>query len=182
MEKFFIGIDLSFSGTGVVILDSDGKIFKQFLFETKHDEEDIYDIEKRMIEIKDKISNVLEDDYDKIVVAYIENISFGSQGRGADQLAALNYFIRIFLYEKQINFYMIAPTSLKKYVTGKGQCKKNLMLKEVYKRWGEDFDDDNIADSYSLARMAVDDFNRNDGDWVTLKVVKKKKKGKKIKK
>jgi hypothetical protein len=34
------------------------------------------------------------------------------------------------------------------------------MLKEVYKKWGEDFDDDNICDSYALARLAQFNYNK----------------------
>ena len=31
--------------------------------------------------------------------------------------------------------------------------KKNLILKEVYKNFGKDFSDDNVADSFSLALL-----------------------------
>lgn len=48
----------------------------------------------------------------------------------------------------------IPPTSLKKYVTGKGTgVQKNQMLLQVYKKWSVEFDDDNAADSYGIARL-----------------------------
>jgi hypothetical protein len=48
----------------------------------------------------------------------------------------------------------IPPTSLKKYVTGKGTgIQKNQMLLQVYKKWSVEFDDDNAADSYGIARL-----------------------------
>ena len=65
---------------------------------------------------------------------------------------------RIFLCKKNINYKVITPGTLKKFVTGKGQCKKDLILLKVYKKWGEEFDDNNLADAYSLARMAIEDF------------------------
>jgi crossover junction endodeoxyribonuclease RuvC len=43
---------------------------------------------------------------------------------------------------------------LKKYATGKGTSKKQEMLLQMYKRWGVEFNDDNAADSYALARLA----------------------------
>lgn len=49
---------------------------------------------------------------------------------------------------------IVAPQQLKKFVTGKGNTKKEMMPKEVFKRWGEDFNDVNLAEAYGLARMA----------------------------
>jgi Holliday junction resolvasome RuvABC endonuclease subunit len=48
----------------------------------------------------------------------------------------------------------IPPMTLKKYATGKGTAKKQEMLLQMYKRWGVEFNDDNAADSYALARLA----------------------------
>lgn len=49
----------------------------------------------------------------------------------------------------------IAPMSVKKFATGKGTAKKQEMLMQIYKRWGIEFNDDNAADAYSLARIAT---------------------------
>lgn len=48
----------------------------------------------------------------------------------------------------------IPPMTLKKYAAGKGTAKKQEMLMQIYKRWGIEFNDDNAADSYALARLA----------------------------
>jgi hypothetical protein len=48
---------------------------------------------------------------------------------------------------------IIPPTSLKKFVTGKGNAKKSEMLLGVFKRWGESFADDNQADSFALEKF-----------------------------
>lgn len=49
---------------------------------------------------------------------------------------------------------IVPPTSLKKYVTGKGQgVSKSQILLNVYKKWGVEFTDDNAADSYGLAHI-----------------------------
>jgi crossover junction endodeoxyribonuclease RuvC len=49
---------------------------------------------------------------------------------------------------------LVAPQQLKKFATGNGNTKKDLITKEVLKRWGVDFDDTNIAEAYVLARVA----------------------------
>lgn len=49
----------------------------------------------------------------------------------------------------------IPPMTLKKYATGKGTAKKQEMLMQIYKRWGIEFNDDNAADSYALAKLAA---------------------------
>ena len=48
----------------------------------------------------------------------------------------------------------IPPMTLKKYASGKGNAKKQEMLLQIYKRWGVEFNDDNAADAYALARLA----------------------------
>jgi crossover junction endodeoxyribonuclease RuvC len=50
---------------------------------------------------------------------------------------------------------MVPPMTLKKYAAGKGNAKKQEMLLQIYKRWGIEFNDDNAADSYALARLAA---------------------------
>jgi Holliday junction resolvasome RuvABC endonuclease subunit len=47
----------------------------------------------------------------------------------------------------------VPPMTLKKYAAGKGNAKKQEMLLQIYKRWNVEFNDDNAADSYALARL-----------------------------
>jgi Holliday junction resolvasome RuvABC endonuclease subunit len=58
----------------------------------------------------------------------------------------------------------IPPMTLKKYATGKGTAKKQEMLLQIYKRWGVEFNDDNAADAYALARLAADAYNGVEGE------------------
>jgi len=50
----------------------------------------------------------------------------------------------------------VPPMTLKKYASGKGNAKKQEMLLQIYKRWGMEFNDDNAADAYGLARIAAE--------------------------
>ena len=123
---------------------------KQEIIKTKPDKE----IEERLIYIREQlkfIPNIF-----KLNRVYIEALSFGSVGKN-DVLAAVHYIVRCFLYENKVTFKIIQPTKLKKFV-GKGNFKKNQMLLKVYKRWGVEFESDDLADAYSLARYALSDF------------------------
>lgn len=49
---------------------------------------------------------------------------------------------------------IVAPFSLKKFITGKASASKNVIIKDVLRKWGRDLDDDNAADAYGLAQIA----------------------------
>jgi len=49
---------------------------------------------------------------------------------------------------------LVAPQQLKKFVAGNGNARKDMIPKEVLKRWSVDFDDPNLAEAYVLARIA----------------------------
>lgn len=48
----------------------------------------------------------------------------------------------------------VPPATLKKFATGKGNARKPEVIVSVYKKWGQELIDDNLADAYVLARMA----------------------------
>lgn len=149
---FFVGIDLSLTNTGLIILNEKSEIIKQELISTKSSDE----IEKRLLEIEEKLAfipNIV-----RLQNVYIEGLSYGSTGHSILELGALHYIIRIFLYKKNTNYKIIQPGTLKKFITGKGNAKKNLMLMKVFKRWGVEFNDDNLCDAFSLAKMALDEY------------------------
>ena len=89
----------------------------------------------------------------------MEGYAFGSQM--ANMLGELGGMVKLTIHDRyKIQPLVVPPTSLKKFVTGKGTgVKKNQMLLSVYKKWGVEFDDDNAADSYALARIAAGHFS-----------------------
>ena len=140
MSKHFIGIDLSLNGTAIVVIDEKAKIITQLRFKTKPTDL----IEDRLLFISGKILEVLRNDQN-IERLYIEGLSFSSSGQSTMELAGLHYVARCFIFQLNGLIYkMISPPSLKKFVSGVGNCKKNLMLLYAFKKFGETFDDDNI--------------------------------------
>ena len=49
----------------------------------------------------------------------------------------------------------MTPSQLKKFVTGKGNSEKSMVIKEVYKRFGIDTNDDNTADAVVLGHIGL---------------------------
>jgi Holliday junction resolvasome RuvABC endonuclease subunit len=62
---------------------------------------------------------------------------------------------------------IVPPTSLKKFVSGSGGAKKNTMLLHVYRKWGQEFSDDNQADAFALEMfgLAYIDIGRGTGGY-----------------
>ena len=83
----------------------------------------------------------------------IEGFAFSMKGRAVYQLAGLQYLVRHLLFKKTIPFKLVTPNQAKKFLTGKHNCDKNLVLKEVLKRYQLDLDDDNIADAVNMNKI-----------------------------
>lgn len=83
-------------------------------------------------------------------LVFIEHYAFGARGTAMISLGELGGVIRLGLHDWGIPYIEIPPTQAKKFVTGKGNVNKNIVLKEMLKRFGEDLDDDNIADATGL--------------------------------
>lgn len=150
-EPLFVGLDPSINGTGLIILDEDATIIEQKLFSVKDDlfEKSLIKYEK---EIK-FIPNIIN-----LQSIYLEGPAYQAAGQSILQMGALHFITRLFLFKKGKNYKVIAPGTLKKFVTGKGNSKKELMLLKTYKKWGVEFEDHNLCDAYGLARMALEDF------------------------
>ena len=79
------------------------------------------------------------------------------QSQAALVLGELSATVRLAIYDmfEDARKYplKVPPMTLKKYAAGKGNAKKQEMLLQIYKRWGLEFNDDNAADAYALARL-----------------------------
>jgi crossover junction endodeoxyribonuclease RuvC len=151
MNNIYIGIDQSMNSTGFIAIDNTFEIIKSMIISSNKDLDDY----ERIMELGDKILleilKFIEDG--KKLFCCLEGISFGSQGRGIIQQGSLHNYLRILFKKYNIQHIVCTPTQLKKYITGKGQCKKELMLMKIYKKWGVEFDSSDLADAYALARF-----------------------------
>ena len=155
-----VGLDLSLTGSGVVVLE-DGKIIEQRLIKSKptpdgKPKDEVERIQKIVTDIELIVSEF------KPQVAVIEGLAFMVRNATAlVQLSALNYMTRAMLLDYDIPFIIVAPTSLKKFITGNGAAKKDIILIELYKRYGVTILDDNEADAYGLSQIGLVLLNGN---------------------
>jgi hypothetical protein len=147
--EVYIGIDQSYTGFGITAIDKKGNYYTE-----------VYKSEGSGIERLYSIRNYLEDFLSEFDVAAIsmEGYAFGSQM--ANMLGELGGMIKLLLFDlypgnDSARFPLIVPpTSLKKYIAGKAtKVSKSQVLLQVFKKWDVEFNDDNAADSYGLARL-----------------------------
>ena len=118
-----------------------------------------------MIRIVKKIKECIYDNIQgrKQYKLYIvqEGISYGSSIRTKSifDLAGLNYMIRNEFIEKENSlFFIVPPTHIKKFATGIGNCKKELII-SLFKSVEPELDKwlpkvDDIADAYYMSQYA----------------------------
>lgn len=115
--------------------------------------------------VVESIMSVLDDEAPDVVV--IEGYSFHSgapKKRGQPQKS--NPYVQMMLYGmgEVLRWHLleftkviveVAPGTLKKFVFEKGNASKELMVKEVYRRWGFDTTSNDQADAYGLFRLGL---------------------------
>lgn len=155
-KKVLVGLDPSLRGTGCVVLQSESKdVLQTELISTSSTD----CIEYRIDTIwKELVSRVFYPYKTEIEHVGLESLAFGAKGQRRDQLAGLHYRIRVGLFTgfPRIPVVLVSPSSLQKFVTGKGRVKKNMMMLSCYKKFGFEPSDDNICDAYCLARFILE--------------------------
>ena len=143
--KVYIGVDQSYSGFAITALDASNKTNYYSL---------VYKSDKRGIDRLRDIQAFMMDAFLEFTIedAAMEGYAFGSQM--ANMLGELGGMVKLTFLEFGIYPLIVPPTSLKKYVTGKGTgIPKSQILLHVYKKYGAEFSDDNAADSFALAKL-----------------------------
>ncbi len=144
-----VGMDLSPTGTGVSVStipdDGSAKIDWEVLRPpVKHDL-------ARMAWVTQKCSEYAR----QADLVVIEDFAFSASNAYAREVAGLAYMVRMWLHSHGKPFILVAPSSLKKFVTGKGNAEKALVMKDVYRRWGHDINDNNSADAVVLGYIGM---------------------------
>ena len=153
VESYYVGIDPSLTGTGVVILDKDGEIYKELLISTYPD--NYICSEQRLLDIVNEIKFIKDI---SLRYAAIEGISFNSKSTSFNERCGLFFMITSLLFDNDIPFKIVPPKTLKKWAVGNGNADKKMMMNGSKKRWGLEFKDDNICDAYNLAQLVRCEF------------------------
>lgn len=149
-----IGIDQSLTGFALTIMNSKNpEQFITWVYKSPY-----FGIE-RLADIRQWLSDNLHyaDEFWYVEDVAMEGTVLASQA--ALVLGELSAVVRMAIFDHfdgddPRRFPLkVPPMTLKKYAAGKGNAKKQEMLLQIYKRWGIEFNDDNAADSYALARL-----------------------------
>ena len=147
MTEYYLGIDQSLRSTGLCVLD--GETHKPVYLTaivTSH-----LRGAARLAYIRNELSFAAKK-Y-PIQQAALEGYSFESVHRACD-LGEVGGVIRLALFDWGIPYLVVAPASLKKFVTGNGAADKTKVMASIKTKWKIEIDQDDQADAYGLAQVA----------------------------
>jgi len=150
--QLIIGLDLSLTSTGVSIYS---------LAEDSITTESIKTSNKNsyMQRYKIILDRLLEIDHFTLPcsIYFIEGYSFGSFGKSSSMsnLIELGGIIKYDLTNRERFYIDVPPTVLKKFVTGKGNAKKEDIKLALYKKYHKEFKNSDEADAYALTMFGL---------------------------
>lgn len=109
-------------------------------------------------------------------VIMLEDYAAGAAGRTNDIAECTGILKYKFLIEQGVTpsqIWTCHISHLKQFVTGKGNSKKELVMKEVYKKWKFDTDDNNEADAFVMWKILGVMYNHDPATAFQKGVIKK---------
>lgn len=150
----WLGIDPSYSATAIIRLHSDETYHAQTItFSPKT----VGNGAQRL----DAIWRILSEKFETVYTYYdvkavaLEGYAMQTQF-GREMAGELGGLIRVLsMRELHRSPLIVAPSALKKFVTGDGRADKDAMRAGVAAKWGAVFKSHDEADAYGLARIAM---------------------------
>ncbi len=116
---------------------------------------------------RDKIRGLIDDVHPGKVV--IEGYAFARPNQ-AHQIGELGGVVRLALMDWGGQWYEVPPASMKKFVTGMGNAKKNVIPLHLYKRWKLEVEQEDQADATGLAMMGLCHQDPDADGWAKYQV------------
>jgi len=141
-----LGVDGSLTSSGLCVLD-DTKVIDTNTIPT-------YDLRgvSRLVYIKKIIRGYLEAHKPDVVV--VEGPAMGVKGGRVFDMGEMYGLIKMESCRVCKDVIQVAPTSMKKFITGKGNAKKPQIRDALLTKWDIDIDQEDIADATGLALFA----------------------------
>lgn len=159
-----VGLDLSLTCTGIVRLNGSEVRIDRVLSSTpklpRGQRPTLGQRHERLDSItRDVVSAVGMPD-----LVVVEQPAFSQNSGSHHDRSGLWWMVVDDLAEREILVAEVAPTTLKKFATGKGTASKTAVVDAVARRWPEveTGGDDNVADALVLAKMGVCHLGEND--------------------
>lgn len=142
--SYFLGIDPSLTATGWAVIKGDRLVASGSIKSKQRGA-------KRLVEIAKALAEVVDHHQpDGIAIESATFMAFKSASMGEIQ-GAIKFLFCASGYREPI---YIAPTTLKKFVTGNGRGEKSDIKAYILKKWGIMINSNDVADAYGLAKIA----------------------------
>jgi crossover junction endodeoxyribonuclease RuvC len=151
-----LGLDVSLSKTGYALFDGSGFLRYGDIPFAEKKPRGMSDLEfraRRLSTLADEISSL----FDGVNLCAIEGYAYGIRNsRAITGLAELGGVLRERLFRLGVPTTEIPPSELKKWATGKGNAKKDDMIRAVKDRFGIQVESSDTADAMLLSVYAYD--------------------------
>jgi Holliday junction resolvasome RuvABC endonuclease subunit len=150
--KAYLGLDPSLTGFGVALYCPETGEHDLWLLTSKKKGVDrllslCYELES--------ITHFVQKSYDLADVAMEDTVRLSYAASALGELAGVvKATLHVAVRGDGRYPLRVPPASLKKFATGKGNAKKVDIILSVYKKYGLEVTNDNLADAYVLARIA----------------------------
>lgn len=151
-EKLFVGIDQSYTGFGLVVLDNNGHCHQKSLL--KYPLNKFKDEGARLVKIYDDLIMYFAIHQGSGAQIHIgmEGYAYGAK-LNREKLGELGGIVKLVSnLVLGVSPQVIQPTALKQFVTGSGRADKEAMLKEI-QSIDPEITDHNLADAYGIALL-----------------------------
>lgn len=153
-----LGTDPSLIHTGFYILDTENILKNAVCGTIESKEKGI----KRLLEIEEGIQDQL---LIKIDLAVMEKyMYFPKYGSSIGNIELGSILKRLF-YKWNVHLVLVAPKTLKKFITGSGKSKKNEILKRAYQKWNIDLGE-HITEAFALAKIGEMVLKKDDKQYM----------------
>lgn len=148
-----LGADLSYTCTGLVCVRTIDRSGMEVVWEEKVA---IKPGPQRILRVAKLFTNLLKDYITKPDLAIIEDVAVAAPSRHVViKLAELAAIFKLILEAHHIDWLVVSPSLVKKYITGKGTSEKHIVARELKRQYGISFINDPGWDLSDAAACAV---------------------------
>lgn len=141
-----LGLDVSLRSTGLALLMPES--ISSWTVKSKAPTT-VNDMAKRLMASLEHIISL----YNKDLIVFIEDYAFGKFGNSGSvaSLIELTGILQYGLYQASIRYYKVAPTAVKKFLSGKGILPKDQIPLLIYKKFNLTPDTVDACDALAIA-------------------------------
>lgn len=141
-----IGVDLSLTGTGVVIVDPNGQVIGERLIVSK------WTGAKRLVDVRSNIASAVTDALLQFDVLVVQE-EYGASGNWQMKMGPLHGVVDEFWYEHNVPVLKVNPMHLKQFVFNKGTAQKEDIKLKAFQLWNYQNPSNDVVDAYCMAQI-----------------------------